>query len=358
MHGFHKKTLDERIKIVADVCRLDAGDIKTLTTPDPRQYDSLVENVIGTFTLPMGVATNFKINSRDYLVPMVIEEPSVVAAASAGAKAAGDIEAGSHGSHVTGQIQVVEPRPDARAVMEARMGEVRAKAGEFLSRHMRIGDITYEALDVVPAMSKLEIVMDAGDAMGANAVNTVCEGVAPLVEEITGGRVLLRILSNAMPRIGHARASFDVERNVAEDIVLAYRFALADCKRAVTHNKGIMNGIDAVANATGQDTRAIEAAAHMHAFEHGRYGPLSKWEVRDGHLQGEVRMPLSVGVVGGMTRHHETATVALKMLGNPDAGGLAGIMAAVGLCQNFSALRALCTDGIQKGHMKLHSRRQ
>lgn len=358
MHGFHKKTLDERIGIVADACNLDAGDVKTLTTPDPKQYDSFVENVIGTFTLPMGVATNFKINSKDYLVPMVTEEPSVIAAASAGAKAAGDIKATSYGSHLAGQIQVVEPSPDAEEMIDARMGEIRARAGEFLSRRMRIDGITYEALDSVPAMSKLEIVMDTGDAMGANAVNTVCEGVAPLVEEITGGRVLLRILSNAMPRIGHARASFDVERKVAEDIVLAYKFALADSKRAVTHNKGVMNGIDAVANATGQDTRAIESAAHMHAFERGRYGPLSKWEVLGGRLHGEVRMPLSVGVVGGMTRHHETATVALKMLGNPDAGELAGIMAAVGLCQNFSALRALCTDGIQKGHMKLHARRQ
>lgn len=361
MHGFHKKTLEERIKVVADMCGLDAGDVKTLTVPDPRQYDSFVENVIGTFTLPMGVATNFRINSRDYLIPMVTEEPSVIAAASAGAKAAGNISATSYGSHLAGQIQVVEPQQGAEARIGERIEEIKARAGEFLSRHMRIEDITYEALDAVPDMSKMEIVMDTGDAMGANAVNTVCEGIAPLVEEITGGRVLLRILSNARPRIGHAHASFDVARGVAEDMVLAYKFALADDKRAVTHNKGIMNGIDAVANATGQDTRAIEAAAHMHAFERsggGRYGPLSKWEMRDGRLHGEVRMPLSVGVVGGMTRHHETATVALKMLGNPDAGDLAGIMAAVGLCQNFSALRALCTDGIQKGHMKLHARRQ
>ena len=358
MHGFHKKTLDERIKKVTDVCHLNESDVKILIKNDPVSYDALVENVIGTFTLPMGVATNFKINSKDYLIPMVTEEPSVIAAASAGAKAAGNIKATSYGPHVTGQIQVVEPRPDAKTEIEKRMDEIKAQAVKFSSKHMKIVNITYETLDIVPAMSKTEIVMNTGDAMGANAVNTVCEGIAPLVEEITGGRVLLRILSNANPRTGHAKASFDVEQNVAKDIVLAYKFALTDPKRAVTHNKGIMNGIISVANATGQDTRAIEAAAHMYASEHGRYEPLSKWAIHDGRLHGEMSMPLAVGVVGGMTKHHETSTVALKMLGNPDAGGLAEIMASVGLCQNFSALRALCTDGIQKGHMRLHSRRQ
>ena len=361
MHGFHKRTLDDRIKIVANACNLDADDIKTLTTPNPKNYDTYVENVIGTFTLPMGVSTNFKINSRNYLIPMVTEEPSVIAAASAGAKAVQQKEgimATSYDSHLTGQIQIIKPRHDADVKIKDRIDEIKTAINTFLSKRMKIKDVTYETLDLVPAMSKLEIVVDTGDAMGANAINTVCEGIAPLIEEITGGRVLLRILSNAMPRIAHAKASFDVKEDVGNDIVLAYKFAEADQKRAVTHNKGIMNGIDAVANATGQDTRAIEAAAHMYACKNGRYSSLSEWKMHNGRLYGELRMPLSIGVVGGMTKHHKTATVALKMLGYPDAEKLAEIMVSVGLCQNFSALRALSTDGIQKGHMKLHARRQ
>ena len=358
MHGFYKKTLNERIKIMADICNLNKNDIVTLTTPDPSQYDSMVENVIGSFTLPMGVATNFKINNKDYLVPMVTEEPSIIAAASSGAKSAVSISATSSAPHVTGQIQIIDPCHDAKTMVGKHMGDITDLADKFMSKHMEITNITYEDLDAIPTMAKMEIVMNTGDAMGANAVNTVCEGLAPLIEKITGGRILLRILSNANPRMARASAFFDVDESVAKDIILAYKFALADPKRAVTHNKGIMNGIISVANATGQDTRAIESASHMHACKDGRYGPLSKWTMQNGRLHGELHMPLAVGVVGGMTRHHDTATVALKMLENPDAGRLTEIMVSVGLCQNFSALRALCTDGIQKGHMKLHSRRQ
>ena len=358
IHGFYKKTLNERINIVADICHLNENDIATLTTPDPSQYNRMVENVIGSFTLPMGVATNFKINDKDYLIPMVTEEPSVIAAASAGAKIAGDIKATSDTPHVTGQIQIIEPDAWSQTRISDRINDITNLANKFMSRHMRIINIEYEALDIIPAMAKIEIVMDTCDAMGANAVNTVCEGLAPLIEEITGGRTLLRILSNANPRTVHAGAFFNVEESVAKDIILAYKFALADPKRAVTHNKGIMNGVISVANATGQDTRAIESASHMYACKDGKYEPLSKWTMRNGGLYGELHMPLAVGVVGGMTKHHDTATISLKMLGNPDAGRLAEIMASVGLCQNFSALRALCTDGIQKGHMNLHSRRQ
>ena len=358
MHGFHKKTLNERIKIVADTRNLTENDIAILTTPDPSQYDRMVENVIGSFTLPMGVATNFKINNKDYLIPMVTEEPSIIAAASAGAKIAGGIKATSDTPRVTGQIQIIEPDAWSQTRIHDRIDDIKNTANKFMSKHMRILNIEYEALDTIPAMAKVEIVMDTGDAMGANAVNTICEGLAPLIEEITGGRTLLRILSNANPHTVHAGAFFDVEESITKDIILAYKFALADPKRAVTHNKGIMNGVISVANATGQDTRAIESAAHMHACNDGRYGPLSKWTMQNGRLYGELHMPLAVGVVGGMTKHHDTAAVSLKMLGNPNAGRLAEIMASVGLCQNFSALRALCTDGIQKGHMKLHSRRQ
>ena len=359
MHGFYKKTPSERIKIITTKCNLNKNDVKILNAHNPAQYESLIENVIGTFTLPMGVATNFKINNKDYLVPMVTEEPSIIAAASSGAKSAVNISATSSASHVTGQIQIIDPHRDAKIMIKNHMEDITDMADRFVSKHMQIIDITYKDLDIIPTMAKIEIVMDTGDAMGANAVNTVCEGLAPLIEKITGGRILLRILSNINPRTVSVEAIFNVKSQIAQDIILAYKFALADPKRAVTHNKGIMNGIIAVANATGQDTRAIESAAHMHACQDGKYGPLSKWTMRgDGLLHGELTIPVAVGVVGGMTRHHDTATVSLKMLGNPDAGTLAEIMASVGLCQNFSALRALCTDGIQKGHMKLHSSRQ
>lgn len=359
MHNFHKKPLKERVKIASDVCNLDKNDVEILTSHDLDQYDHMIENVIGTFTLPMGVATNFTIDGENYLIPMVTEEPSIIAAVSSGAKSAVSISASSSASHVTGQIQIIEPDAWAQTRISDRIDEITNLANKFMSKHMKIINIEYEALDIIPAMAKIEIIIDTGDAMGANAVNTVCEGISPLIEEITGGRALLRILSNADTRTVVAQAVFDVDAQIAKDIILAYKFALADPKRAVTHNKGIMNGIIAVANATGQDTRAIESAAHMHACQDGKYGPLSKWTMRgDGLLHGELTIPVAVGVVGGMTRHHDTATVSLKMLGNPDAGTLAEIMASVGLCQNFSALRALCTDGIQKGHMKLHSSRQ
>ena len=358
MHEFYKKSLKERIKIVSDTCNLTKTDVKTLTLHDPNQYDHMIENVIGTFTLPMGVATNFKINGKNYLIPMVTEEPSIVAASSAGAKSARYLSATSLTSHVTGQIQIIEPDASAQTRMHKRLKDIENLARKHTSKHMNIISITYEPLNAVPAMAKVSILVDTGDAMGANAVNTICEGISSLIEEITGGRVLLRVLSNINPRHVSAMAVFDVDESVAEDIVLAYKFAQADSKRAVTHNKGIMNGVIAVANATGQDTRAIESAAHMHACKNGTYGPLSKWTMCDGRLVGELDMPIAVGVVGGMTKHHDTATISLKMLDSPNAGTLAEIMASVGLCQNFSALRALCTDGIQKGHMQLHSRRQ
>lgn len=372
MHGFHKNTLKNRQKIISEFCNLDVSDMKTLNIVDPKQYDSFIENVIGTYTLPMGVATNFKINSKKYFIPMVTEEPSIIAAASSGAKAVVDtITATHYGPHVIGQIQILNPASDTKYKINTGMEKIKAKIDECLSKHMKCQKIIYETLDTkstTTSMAKLEIVIDTGDAMGANAVNTVCEGITPLIKKITGKRVLLRILSNAEPRFGYAKAQFDVPKDIAQDIVSAYQFACFDGNRAVTHNKGIMNGITAVAMATGQDTRAIEAAAHMYAAFNtvqdndnngNRYGPLSKWEITDdGNLSGEISVPLAVGVIGGMTKHHGMSATALKILGNPNANKLTEIMASVGLCQNFSALRALCVDGIQKGHMKLHQRRQ
>lgn len=355
---FYAKTPDERLEAVGCFAGLDEGDKAALRDGlDMGAADSLVENAIGTFTLPLGVATNFRINGRDYLVPMVTEEPSVIAAASAGAKATGDIEARGSGSHIIGQIQVLEPRRGAVWSVREREDVVIAAANDILSGHMSAIGVQATMLDAEPPMMKVEVEVDAGEAMGANAVNTMCEGLAPLMEEITGGRVLLRILSNNIPRVGYAKAFFDADESVAEDMVNAYKFALADRSRAATHNKGIMNGVVAVGLATGQDTRALEAGAHVYATNDGGYGPLSKWEIIDGRLWGGLFLPLRVGTVGGLTTNHPTAAACLKMLGNPSSDELTGIMAAVGLCQNFSALKALATDGIQKGHMRLHKRR-
>lgn len=360
MPKFYARTPDDRLDIVSEMTGLDSKDRDVLRAGlHVDMADSLVENMIGVFALPLGVATNFRINGRDLLIPMVTEEPSVIAAASAGAKATEDIEAlGSH-SHVTGQIQIMNPNSNAVEMVSARENEIINRARDALSSHMDVFEVSPKAL--ANDMMKVDLVVDTGEAMGANAVNTMCERVAPLIEEITGGRVLLRILSNHLPRVGYAKAFFDVDSRVAEGIVNAYRFADLDKSRAVTHNKGIMNGITAVGLATGQDVRALEASAHAHVADAGAepaYGPLSRWEIRDGRLWGGLFVPLVVGTVGGLTKHHPAAVTCLKMLGNPTAGELAGIMAAVGLCQNFAALRALVTDGIQRGHMKLHGRRQ
>lgn len=362
LHGFHRRPADDRLNTAAGIVGLDAKDRLALRAGlDMNAADSLVENAVGLFALPLGMATNFRINGKDILVPMVTEEPSVIAAVSAGAKAADNIEAAGPLPHIIGQIQVLNHDQGAADRVKSRSRDILDAADSILSDKMSAVDMMCTML--VDGMMKVEIVVDAGEAMGANAVNTMCEGVAPLIEEITGGRVLLRILSNYTPSAGYAEAYFDVGKAVAEDMVSAYRFALFDSHRAVTHNKGIMNGITAVGLATGQDTRALEAGAHAYAADRGNapggscYGPLSKWDVREGRLWGRLSMPLRVGTVGGLTVRHPTAAACLKILGNPCARELAGIMTAVGLCQNFSALKALATEGIQKGHMKLHKRR-
>ena len=357
--GFHTRTPDYRLDVVSELAGLDTGDRGALRAGlRIDEADPLAENVIGVFALPLGVATNFRINGRDVMVPMVIEEPSVIAAASAGAKATEDIAASGTASCVTGQIQIMNPGPGALKAVESRRDEILGGARDALSARMDVTSVTCAMLD--DDMMKVEVAVDTGEAMGANAVNTACEAIAPLVERITGGRALLRILSNYKQRTGHAEAFFDVETEVAKNIVNAYRFAMLDRSRAVTHNKGVMNGIMAVGIATGQDTRALEAGAHAYAATESSssYGPLSVWEIRgDGRLHGRISVPLAVGTVGGLTKRHPAAAACLKMLGNPTARELAGIMAAVGLCQNFSALRALATVGIQKGHMNLHKRR-
>ena len=356
--GFYTLTPDERLNIVCGVAGLDKSSRNTLRDGiGMGMADSLVENCIGVYGLPLGVATNFTINGKSTLIPMVTEEPSVIAAASAGAKHTDDIKSIGPPPHIIGQIQILDYSKDMIHNIRSRREDIIDAANGMISSRMSVVGVDYTIL--TDTMMKVEIVVDAGEAMGANAVNTMCECVAPLFEEITGGRVLLRILSNNPPGVAHAEACFDVDTSVAEDIIHAYEFALYDGRRAVTHNKGIMNGISAVGMATGQDTRALEAGAHEYASNKGKngYGPLSKWEMREGGLYGEISIPLRVGVVGGLTKHHPAAFTCLNMMGNPSAVQLSGIMAAVGLCQNFSALKALSTDGIQKGHMNLHKRR-
>jgi hydroxymethylglutaryl-CoA reductase len=378
--GFYDLGVEERAARVAERAGLDDAEHEVLSGAGltAERADQMIENAVGTHGLPLGIAANFLVNQRDYLIPMAIEEPSVVAAASYMAKIvrqAGGFQAHSTEPVMIGQMQVLDV-PDPWA---ARF--------DLLSQKQRLLDLANHTDPVVvslgggardvqarvfPAttvgpMLVIHLLYDARDAMGANTVNTAAEALAPVVEEITGGRVHLRILSNladqrlarakcAIPASLLAFADFGGER-VIQGIVEASAFAEADPYRAATHNKGIMNGIDAVALACGQDWRAVEAGAHAYAARGGRYAPLSIWtQDREGNLVGTLELPLAVGTVGGATRVHPGARVALKILGVNSARELAEVMAAVGLAQNLGALRALATEGIQRGHMALHAR--
>lgn len=372
---FFEKSRRERLDAVARFAGLSPEDVKVLRDAQGgvpfAKADKMVENAIGTFSLPLGVATNFRINGRDCLIPMVIEEPSVIAAASKGAKAARalggfSVEAGQ--SYSVGQIQLVGADTVAAA---KKIGEhshdILALANSKSSTLSAMGrgakGVSSRELETPSGrMLIVELLIDVGDAMGANVTNTMCEAVAPLVEKLAGARALLKILSNySTRRMVRATAVFGRDAaggsQAVDDIVLAYEFANADVYRAVTHNKGIMNGVVAVANATGQDSRAIEAAANAYAAESGRYRSLSRWaRDADGNLAGSLEIPLSVGTVGGIANVHPVARVCTKILGAASAQELAGAMAAAGLAQNYSALRALATEGIQRGHMRLHAR--
>lgn len=342
------------------------------------EADHLVENVIGRFALPFAVAMNFLVNGREVLIPMVIEEPSVVAALSHAARlarAGGGFFAGSDEPVMRGQIQVVD-LPDLQAAARAVEEQVEAirSVAEAATPSIVARGGGFRGLEAVPfpetpvgPMLVVYIFYDVRDAMGANAVNTVCEAVAPLIAKITGGRAVLRILSNLADR-RRAWAEVRIPPEALEtsefpgDVVIqgileAQALAEVDPYRAATHNKGIMNGIDAVALATGNDWRAIEAGAHAYAARDGRYRPLTRWwRDEQGALCGRIELPLAVGIVGGTTQAHPLARVALKILGVSSARELAEIMAAVGLAQNLAALRALATEGIQRGHMALHAR--
>ncbi|MFY3739976.1 MAG: hydroxymethylglutaryl-CoA reductase [Candidatus Nitrosomirales archaeon] len=371
---FYEMSLEQRLKFVKNFAKLSGNDVKTLKNLGGLSYstaNSMVENAIGAISFPLGIATNFLINSKDYLIPMAIEEPSVIAAASKAAKIArekGGFVASADKSLMIGQIQVIgliEPFSAGQKVLNAK-ARILKMANEKSRTLTKAGagtkDISFRVLGTeLGNMLIVELIIDVKDAMGANIVNTMCEAVAPLIEEITGGRVLLRILSNyATKRLAKARAIFSKEelgKDVVDGILLAHAFASSDQYRCTTHNKGTMNGIIAVANATGQDTRAIEAGAHSYASRNGRYMSLTEWSKnKDGDLVGSIELPLAVGIVGGIASAHPLAKACLKILRVKSAGELAYVIASVGLAQNLAALRALVSEGIQKGHMRLHAR--
>jgi len=374
---FFEKTLKERLGIVADFSGLSQDELKIIgDTTGGISYDkadNMIENAIGTFSLPLGIATNFRINDKDYLIPMVIEESSVIAAASKAAKIArihGGFKAEAEQSYSIGQIQVVNI--DVQSAIPKVIGASNEILNLANSKSNTLSKMGKGAKEVSCKdirtdsghMLIVELVIDVGDAMGANVTNTMCEAVAPLIEKLTGGKTLLRIVSNySTRRMARASAVFDKDavggENVVDDIILAFQFAENDPYRAVTHNKGVMNGTIAVANATGQDSRAIEAAAHAYAAKSGVYRSLTKWtKDSNGNLVGNFELPLSVGIVGGIVQHHPIAKICTKILGISTANELSCVMATAGLAQNFAAMHALVTDGIQKGHMRLHARKE
>jgi len=377
--GFYRLDIEKRTAIVAEWAGLNSEELSLLRQSLAlAQAERMIENVVGVHTLPLGIGVNFLINGRDYLIPMAIEEPSVVAGASFAARLVregGGFETASTDPVMIGQIQVLGLSDPWRARDEvlAAKGQVLELANQQHPTIVRLGggarDLEARVFPDSPVgpMLLLHLLYDVRDVMGANAVNTACEAVAPLVEKITGGRVVLRIISNlADRRLARARCTvpphalaFDqfAGEVVVQRVLEAHALAAVDPYRAATHNKGIMNGIDAVAVATGNDWRAVEAGAHAYAARDGAYRPLSHWE-RDseGNLVGKLELPLAVGTVGGATRVHPTARLALKILGVESAHELAEVMCAVGLAQNLAALRALATEGIQRGHMELHAR--
>ena len=378
--SFYRLSVEERRRKIAEAVNLPGAEVDGLANGDglPLEVaDAMVENAVGTFALPFGVALNFKVNGRDVIIPMVVEEPSVIAAASFAALLAregGGFVAEADPGAMIGQIQLVDV-PDPGAAVE-RIGAARARlleAAEELTpglckRGAGPRDVEVRVVRTPDGVTMVvvHVLLDTGDAMGANAVNSLVEGLAPMVEEIAGGTVCLKILSNLSDR-RLARASVRVPfaalgrdgiagSDVAERMMHAYRFAAADPYRATTHNKGIMNGIDAVALATGNDWRAIEAGAHAYASRDGRYTSLTTWRIDGEHLVGAIELPMAVSTVGPLVKSHPRVRLAFRILGVSSARELAGIMAVAGLASNMAAMRALATEGIQKGHMSLHAR--
>ena len=372
--GFHKKTVAERIALISEIADLDDTQQALMANAGnlgAEIGDHMIENFVGTMTIPVGVATNMKVDGRDVLIPMATEESSVVAAVCNAARQSydnGGFITSMSGTCMIAQIQVVNvPDPyNARLSILERKADIQAICDGCDPLLIQLGggfrDLEVRIIDTQSGpMVITHIIIDTLDAMGANAVNTMAEALAPSIAQWTGGRTYLRILSNlADRRLARARCVWrtaDIGGEAVRDgMVMAYHFAEADPYRAATHNKGIMNGISAVVLATGNDTRAVEAGAHAYASRLGRYSSLTRWETTaDGDLSGSIEIPMAVGLVGGATKLHPMAKAALKILGVQSASALARIIAAVGLAQNFAAMKALATTGIQKGHMSLHA---
>ncbi len=372
--GFYKLRVEERLEKLSDFADLTEEELKVLGNIGAlgEIADRMIENVVGTMPLPVGIAVNFVINGKDHLIPMAIEEPSVVAAASNAAKIArqkGGFQTGSTEPIMIGQIQVtgVSDPASAKFTILRHKQEILDSANENDPVLVSLGggakDLEVEVIDTLAGpMVIVHLLVNVKDAMGANAVNTMAEAVAPFIEQLSDGKVNLRIISNlATHRLAFARAVFAKDdiggEDVVDGVISAYLLAKSDPYRCATHNKGIMNGIDPVVIATGNDFRAIEAGAHSYASITGQYLPLTKWEKDKNHdLVGTIELPIAVGLVGGATTVHPTAKINVKILGVKTANELAEIIAAVGLAQNFAALRALATEGIQRGHMSLHAR--
>ena len=383
LKGFYKLTVEERRQLIAKRCNLGAEQTAALAKSGDLNDDAadrMIENVIGTMSLPVGVATNFIIDQKHYVIPFCLEESSVVAAASNMAKRChvhGGFTSTNDGPMMIAQIQIlgIENHEEAKQDILNNKSTLMDLANSLPSTMIRLGggckDLTTRSIETLSGqMFIVHIHVDCRDAMGANAVNTMAELLAPELEKITSGRALLRILSNlATERLARVKAKFTPEEisntggtedgsKIIDGIIEAYHFAVADPYRAATHNKGVMNGISAVAVACGQDWRAIEAGCHAYvAFSQGKYGSMTHWEVdADGNLVGSIETPMAVGIVGGASKVHPVARTNLEILGVDSAQELASVMAAAGLAQNLGALRALATSGIQKGHMRLHAR--
>jgi hydroxymethylglutaryl-CoA reductase len=380
--GFYNLHLEERRAKLADATNQTPDGLLPFTTGglSVDSADHMIENVIGMYALPVGIGLNFMVNGQDVLIPFVVEEPSIVAGASFMAKlvrAGGGFTATTTEPEMIGQIQLINVvnMHEARMKLYEHKAELLAAADAIDPVLKKVGggarDLEVRMIEDSPIgpFIVIHLVYDVRDAMGANAVNTACEKLAPQIENITGGKVHLRILSNlADRRIARARCTIPVNEltvgfesfsgeTVRDGIIAAWAFAASDPYRAATHNKGIMNGVDSVVVATGNDWRAIEAGAHAYASRSGRYTSLSTWgKDADGNLVGTLEMPMAVGIVGGATKVHPGAQASVKLMGVKTASELAEIIVSVGLAQNMAALRALATEGIQRGHMSLHAR--
>jgi hydroxymethylglutaryl-CoA reductase len=371
--GFYKLPVEKRLEFVKDFANLESEEIKLFSSClDIGIADRMIENVLGSFEIPLGIAVNFQINGKDYIVPMATEESSVVAAASNAAKIArikGGFKTECTDPLMIGQIQILHMKDVAESAQKimSKKKEILHLANEQDKVLVKFGggakDLEVRILDSpIGKMIVTHLIVDVRDAMGANAVNTMCEALAPMLEEITGGKVRLKILSNlADKRIVKAKAIFEKEKMGGEQVVDAflesYNLAAIDPYRAATHNKGIMNGIDSVIIATGNDFRAIEAGAHAYASRNGQYTSLSHYyKDKNGDLVGELELPMAIGIIGGAGNIHPKAKLSKKILGIKTAKELADIVVSVGLAQNFAAVFALSTVGIQKGHMSLHAK--